>query len=82
MFLMAYSQGLDKELDEESIFFMLSPVLTMFAMDTMVIAFTCVVLAPSLWLAISVCLIGLNFFFFVYLVRWINPKMISIKQSV
>ena len=33
MFLMAYSQGLDKEFDEELIFFMLSPVLTMFAMD-------------------------------------------------
>lgn len=79
---MAHSQGLDKEFDEESIFFMLSPVLTMFAMDTMKIAFICVVLAPSLWLAISACLIGLNFFFSVYLVRWINPKMISMKGSV
>jgi len=76
-FLISLIQGLElvkyEQMDEETTLrlFGFTTWLTMIGMGTMVIAFitgTYAVLEPSLGLAISTCLIGLIFFFFVYLV--------------
>jgi len=73
----------DEVMDENTtgILFGYAMLLTMIAMGTMIIAFitgTYAVLEPSLGLAISTCLIGLRFFFLVYLVcRFIYKNLIS-----
>ena len=73
----------DEAMDENTtgILFGYAMLLTMIAMGTMIIAFitgTYAVLEPSLGLAISTCLIGLRFFFLVYLVcRFIYKNLIS-----
>jgi len=53
--------------------FMVATLFTMIGMGTMIIAFvtgTYAILEPFLGLAINTCLIGLSFFFLVYLVFW------------
>jgi hypothetical protein len=71
----------DKEIDEEAAIklFGYATLFTMIGMGTMIIAFvtgTYVVLEPSLGLAISTCLIGLTFFFLVFLVlRFIRKNL-------
>ncbi|KAG5224826.1 ankyrin repeat-containing protein [Salix suchowensis] len=57
--------------------FALATLFTMIGMGTMIIAFitgTYAVLQPVMGLAISICLIGLSFFFLVCLVFWIIKK--------
>jgi hypothetical protein len=57
--------------------FGVATLLTMIGMGTMIIAFitgTYAVLEPSLGLAISTCLLGLSFFFLVFLVFWFIYK--------
>jgi cation transport ATPase len=57
--------------------FAFATLVTIIGMCSMIIAFvtgTYAVLEPSLGLAISTCLIGLSFFFFMYLVRWLISK--------
>lgn len=85
-FLISLIQGLEmeknKEICEEAprILFKRATLFTMTAMGIMIIAFitgTFAVLEPSLGLAISTCLIGLSFFFLVYLVfRFIRNRRI------
>jgi hypothetical protein len=63
----------DKDIGEHTtdILFWVATLFTMIGMGTMIIAFitgTYAVLEPSLWLAISTCVIGLSFFFLVFLV--------------
>jgi hypothetical protein len=76
-FLISLIKGLEMEknkvIDEVTTWqlFAYATLLTMIGMGTMIIAFvtgTYAVLEPSLGLAISTCLIGLSFFFLVYLV--------------
>jgi hypothetical protein len=76
-FLISLIHGFDLFKDEEfhekvaMKQFGVATLFTMIGMGTMIIAFimgTCAVLEPSLELAISTCLIGLSFFFFVFLV--------------
>ncbi|KAJ6855863.1 hypothetical protein NC651_040474 [Populus alba x Populus x berolinensis] len=76
-FLISLIHGFEWVKDEEitesttDILFTLATLFTMIGMGTMIIAFvtgTYAVLEPSLGLAISTCLIGLSFFFLVYLV--------------
>jgi hypothetical protein len=82
-FLMVYIQGLDndKEIDDHTTLklFVLATLLTMIAMGTMIIAFitgTYAILESFLGLAITICLIGLSFFFLVYLViRFIGKNL-------
>jgi hypothetical protein len=83
-FLISLIQGLEmeknKEIGEDTtrILFGVATLFTMIGVGTMIIAFitgTYAVLEPSLGLAISTCLIGLSFFFLVFLVfrfiyRW------------
>jgi hypothetical protein len=82
-FLISLIKGLgmekDKEIGEDTTLnlFGLATLLTMIGMGTIIIAFvtgTYAVLEPSLELAINTCLIGLSFFFLVYLVFWIIYK--------
>ena len=57
-------------------------LLTMIGMGTMIIAFitgTYAVLEPSLGLAISICLIGLSFFFLVLLVFRFIRKDVKLR---
>ena len=71
----------DKEIDEEAAMklFEVATWLTMIGMGTMIIAFisgTYAVLEPSLGLALRTCLVGLSFFFLVYLVfRFIRRNL-------
>lgn len=63
----------DEELDEKvaAKLFVVATLFTMIGMGTMIIAFITgiyAVLEPSLGLAISTCIIGLSFFYIVYLV--------------
>jgi len=82
-FLISLIKGLgmekDKVINEDTTLklFAFATLLTMIGMGIMIIAFvtgTYVVLEPFLGLAINTCLIGLSFFFLVYLVFWIIYK--------
>jgi len=87
-FLMALIQGYEMDKyevinkDTTRTLFAVATLLTMIGMGTMIIAFvtgTYAVLVPSLGLAISTCLIGLSFFFLVYLVFRIIYKDVKSK---
>ncbi|KAF9661804.1 hypothetical protein SADUNF_Sadunf19G0107000 [Salix dunnii] len=80
-FLLAFLQGFFNRIfianETIEMLFALATLFTMIGMGTMIIAFitgTFAVLQPVLGLAISICLIGLSFFFLVYLVFWIMIK--------
>ncbi|KAG5224859.1 ankyrin repeat-containing protein [Salix suchowensis] len=71
-----YGQSVIPNVFIESLF-ALAMLFTMIGMGTMIIAFitgTYAVLQPVMGLAISICLIGLSFFFLVCLVFWIIIK--------
>jgi hypothetical protein len=89
-FLISLIQGLEmeknKEIGEDTtrILFGVATLFTMIGVGTMIIAFitgTYAVLEPSLGLAISTCLIGLSFFFLVYLVFRFISKDVRDKTS-
>eukprot|EP00258_Populus_trichocarpa_P030600 XP_024446619.1 ankyrin repeat-containing protein At5g02620 isoform X2 [Populus trichocarpa] len=89
-FLISLIQGLEmeknKEIGEDTtrILFGVATLFTMIGVGTMIIAFitgTYAVLEPSLELAISTCLIGLSFFFLVYLVFRFISKDVRDKTS-
>jgi hypothetical protein len=78
-----------EELDEKVVvkLFGVATLFTMIGMGIMIIAFitgTYVVLEPSLGLAISTCLIGLSFFFLVYIVFRIIFKDVDslVKEAI
>jgi len=78
-----------EELDEKVVvkLFGVATLFTMIGMGIMIIAFitgTYVVLEPSLGLAISTCLIGLSFFFLVYIVFRIILKDVDslVKEAI
>jgi hypothetical protein len=92
-FLISLIHGLEMEKNKEicekapRILFKHATLFTMTAMGIMIIAFitgTYVVLEPSLGLAISTCLIGLSFFFLVYIVFRIIFKDVDslVKEAI
>ena len=90
-FLISFIHGLDwiqRELiDEHTIIllFLAATLLTMIAMGTMIITFITgiyAILEPFLGLAITICLIGLSFFFLVYLVFRFIYKDVKDKTSL
>jgi len=89
-FLISLIKGMRMEkykvIDEDTTWklFAYATFFTMIGMGTMIIAFvtgTYAVLEPSLGLVMSTCLLGLSFFFLVYLVFWFIYKDVKDKTS-